>query len=229
MNNCSDLIQSSLYPHTCFICDQAGSDSLDLCLNCLQDLKINKHSCVICDIELTTDNSTCGKCLKTTPHFDQVSTLYRYEGIAQFLIQSLKFQTKHCCAKIMGTLMAEHFKHLDEKPDAIMAVPLHTQRIIERGFNQSEQIAQHLHKQLGIPTFQNSLTRTINTASQASLNAIERRKNIKGAFRYKALKDIESVAIVDDVVTTGSTANEIAKTLKKAGVKRVEIWAFSRA
>ncbi|HIF18607.1 MAG TPA: ComF family protein, partial [Cycloclasticus sp.] len=113
--------------------------------------------------------------------------------------------------------------------DALIAVPLHTQRLKERGFNQSEQIAQHIHKALDIPLLPHALKRNINTASQASLSADERRKNIKGAFDYQIQTKFQRVAIIDDVVTTGSTANEIAKTLKKSGIKQVDIWAFARA
>jgi ComF family protein len=125
--------------------------------------------------------------------------------------------------------MAQHFKEFDTKPDALIAVPLHTKRLRERGFNQSNEITHYLHDALAIPQYHHSIKRIINTASQASLNAVGRRKNIKGAFEFTIPEGIQSVAIIDDVVTTGSTANEIARTLKKAGVKRVEIWAFARA
>jgi ComF family protein len=229
LSNCLEFVQNGLYPSTCFICDKLGQSSLDLCHACQQELFSDEHACITCGIQLATDNSICGRCLKTTPHFDTVRTLYRYEGISQFLIQSLKFQKKHSAAKIMGTLMAAEFKHLEAKPDALIAVPLHTQRLKERGFNQSEQIAQHIHKALDIPLLPHALKRNINTASQASLSADERRKNIKGAFDYQIQTKFQRVAIIDDVVTTGSTANEIAKTLKKSGIKQVDIWAFARA
>lgn len=229
MDNWSNIVQSNLYPSTCFICDQQGHNELDLCLNCFQDLRSSALSCAICDIELATESSICGRCLKQTPSFDQITSLYQYEGIAQFLIQSLKFQAKHSCARIMGQLMAQHFKTLNKNPDALIAVPLHSKRLRERGFNQSDFIAQHIHNELGIPLIQHRLKRVINTISQTALKANERRKNLKNAFSYKSMQGINSIAIIDDVVTTGSTANEIAKTLKKQGVQRVEIWAFARA
>jgi ComF family protein len=155
--------------------------------------------------------------------------LYQYEGIAPFFIQSLKFKSKHSCARTMGKLMAQKIRTLNKKPDALIAVPLHPKRLRERGFNQSEEIADYLHEELGIPIAHQSLKRIVHTSSQASLKAMERRKNLKNAFSYEGDSSIKSVAIIDDVVTTGSTANEIAKTLKKQGVERVEIWAFARA
>jgi ComF family protein len=229
LNNCLKVAQSRLYPYTCFICDKPGHNGLDLCNACLQNLHSNQHSCLTCDIELASNNVTCGRCLKTTPYFDKITSLYRYEGIAQFLIQSLKFQAKHSAARIMGTLMAAEFKFLETKPDALIAVPLHAKRLKERGFNQSEQIAQHIHQTLGIPLLSHALKRTVNTASQSSLNTHQRRKNIKGAFDYRVQANIQRVAIIDDVATTGSTVNEIAKTLKKSGVERIEVWVFARA
>ncbi len=129
----------------------------------------------------------------------------------------------------MGTLMAQHISTLKTKPDALIAVPLHSSRLKERGFNQSDEIALYLKKQLDIPLLNQHLKRVIDTVSQASLKAPERRKNLNNAFQYQHTDGTDFIAIIDDVVTTGSTANEIAKTLKKTGVKRVEIWTFARA
>ena len=129
IDNWLTIAQQAIYPYTCFTCNQAGHNKLDLCLSCTQDLQVVNSTCRICDIETTLNDSLCGRCLKTTPHFDKVITLYRYEGIARFLIQSLKFQKKHCCAQIMGTLMAQHISALNTKPDALIAVPLHSTRL----------------------------------------------------------------------------------------------------
>jgi len=229
LDNWSKLAQCNLYPATCFICNNPGHAQMDLCQPCLQELQTIPSSCSVCGVEISQSDSLCGKCLKTKPYFDKVITPYRYQGTARFLIQSLKFQKKHCCARIMGTLMAQHISRQETKTDALIAVPLHPTRLKERGFNQSEEMAQYLHKQLNIPVMHSTLKRTINTVSQASLQAPERRKNLKNAFHYQQKEGVHSVAIIDDVVTTGSTANEIARTLKQAGVKHVEVWAFARA
>ena len=229
MNNWLKTAQLKIFPASCFICNQAGHNSLDLCADCLQDLTPLEQCCSICSIELTTQHSICGRCLQNAPGFDRVEAPYRYQGSTQLLIQQLKFQSKHCCAKIIGTLMARHLKPLNKTPDALIAVPLHKKRMIERGFNQSELIAQHLHQQLNIPLLKQHAKRLRNTANQSSLHADERRKNIRNAFSYRNSNKVHSVAIIDDVVTTGATANELAKTLKQAGVKKVEIWAFARA
>ncbi len=217
------------YPYTCVICEQAAHPPLDLCTACQQELPLKQTYCTICDIELTTSNTICGRCLKDPPYYDKIFTLYRYQQSARYLIHALKFQSKHQCARIMGSLMAKKFKQHPIKPDAIIAVPLHPKRLRQRGFNQAEEIARYIHQATNIPILNRQLKRTINTANQSSLTAVERQKNIRGAFVFKPKNKADFIAIIDDVVTTGSTANEIAKVLKKAGVKRVEIWAFARA
>lgn len=230
MNNWSNKIQSVLYPYTCFICNQAGDKQIDLCNACFEDLTPISICCDVCGIKMNTQQShTCGKCLKKTPYFDKIRTLYEYEDASKKLVQSLKFNAKYSCARIIGQLMGDHFKQHPLTVDALIAVPLHKKRLRERGFNQADLIIRHLQHQLTIPVHHHLCTRAINTVSQTTLKAEQRRKNLKNAFRCKPLEQINSIAVIDDVVTTGSTANEIAKTLKKAGAKRVEIWAFARA
>jgi predicted amidophosphoribosyltransferase len=131
-NNCLKVAQSRLYPYACFICDKLGHNGLDLCNACLQNLHSNQHSCLTCDIELASTNVTCARCLKTTPYFDKIISLYRYERHSAVLIQSLKFQAKHSAAKMMGTFMAAEFKFLETKPDALIAAPLHAKRLRAR-------------------------------------------------------------------------------------------------
>jgi len=230
MNNWLNIIQSIFYPYTCFICNQAGENELDLCEKCHNNLNPLGQSCKICGIAMHTEQPhTCGRCLRKTPYYDNVTTLYKYDEISKQLIQALKFNSKYSCARTMGRLMSDHFHHHDTLPDAILAVPLHKKRRRERGFNQAQLIAQHIHQQLDIPLLNNACTRTVNTASQTTLKAKERRKNLNNAFSYNNPHTLNSVAVIDDVVTTGSTANEIARTLKRSGVKYVEIWAFARA
>lgn len=229
LNNWSTLVQNILFPPTCLVCQQAADHQLDLCPRCLADMPALENTCVVCGIPLTVNASTCGRCLKKTPYYDKIITLYPYQALAKFLIHALKFNNQHCCAKIMGILMARHFNNLAHQPDALLAVPLHPKRLSQRGFNQAELVGYYLHKKLNVPLVEKYLQRVIHTHDQASLNAVKRQQNIRRAFCYTGKTIPAFIAVVDDVVTTGSTANEIARTLKKAGVKRVEIWAFARA
>jgi len=229
LNNWSRLVQNILLPPTCLVCQQAADNKIDLCSRCLAEMPVLENTCAVCGIALTVSASTCGRCLKKTPYYDKIITLYPYQALAKFLIHALKFNNQHCCARIMGTLMARHFNKPEHQPDAILSVPLHPKRQSQRGFNQAELISHYVHKKLNVPLVETYLRRVINTHDQASLSAAKRRQNIRHAFRYTGKTAPYFVAVIDDVVTTGSTANEVARTLKKAGVKRVEIWAFARA
>ncbi|PCI68474.1 MAG: phosphoribosyltransferase [Piscirickettsiaceae bacterium] len=230
MNNWLNKIQSILYPYTCFLCNQPGNNQLDLCDTCHSGFSSLSICCDICGIAMKTKEShVCGRCLASPPHYDKITTLFEYQDDIKQLVLSLKFNAKVSAARTIGKLMASHFSNHHNMPDALLPVPLHKKRLRERGFNQSELIAEHLHQQLNIPLLQQFCIRTRNTINQTSLKAAERRQNLKNAFHCKNPQTIKSIAVIDDVVTTGSTANEIARTLKKAGVKHVEIWAFARA
>jgi ComF family protein len=110
-----------------------------------------------------------------------------------------------------------------------MPVPLSCERFRQRGYNQALEIARRIEGHLQIPLCTDALVRTRDTAEQAGLNRKERRKNLRNAFAVEGHALPRHVAVIDDVVTTGSTANEIARILRKAGVRRVQVWAIARA
>jgi len=147
----------------------------------------------------------------------------------RYLIANLKFNQQYQNARLLGSLLATHLKKTTKMPDIIIPIPLHKQRFQERGFNQSVEIAKVLAEQLNIPLNSNSCIRHRNTPHQINLPAKQRNTNIKNAFTISRAIKAQHVAIVDDVMTTGSTLNELASTLKKAGVNRVDAWACARA
>ena len=116
-----------------------------------------------------------------------------------------------------------------EIPDAIVPVPLSSKRLRQRGFNQSIEIARPLAQRWAIPVDTGSVKRIRNTQPQTGLDRKQRRKNIRGAFEIVRNPDVQHVAIIDDVVTTTSTVNELSRVLKTAGVKRVDVWSIARA
>ncbi len=131
-------------------------------------------------------------------------------------------------AKVGASLLArELIDNNIDSPDALIAVPMHVSRLRTRGYNHSALIAQNLSKTLNIPTLDNALTKLRKTTPQARLSLKQRRKNLKGSFELKKIINAKSVAIIDDVVTTGSTAEEIAKILKKNGVDYVQVWGIA--
>ena len=116
-----------------------------------------------------------------------------------------------------------------EPPEYLIPVPLHRNRYRQRGFNQAIEIAQSLSRELAIPLNLNACVRLRDTPHQIDLSAKQRRKNMKHAFAARGLSTIRHVAIVDDVMTTGATASELAIALKNAGVDRVDVWVCARA
>lgn len=146
------------------------------------------------------------------------------------MIKSLKYKHKYFYAELLGKIILESiYSGNSPLPECIIPVPLHALRLLKRGFNHSELIGRYLADHLHIPLEVHCCKRIKNTQQQSDLSVKQRRKNIAGAFSVQSPLNFQHIAIVDDVVTTGSTVNELARTLKLAGVSRVEVWACARA
>ena len=174
----------------------------------------------------------CGACQKSPPSFDYVQTLYRYQPPVDQLVQQLKYDGKLHLARLFGEKLREAsagWARETGKPDLIVPVPLHRSRLRKRGFNQSIEIARPTAKFIGVRLEIDAITRTRKTEPQTELPLERRRQNIRGAFQVDvSLKDL-SIVIVDDVVTSGHTVNELANVLKQAGATRVGVWGIARA
>ncbi|MDD1611111.1 MAG: ComF family protein, partial [Methylococcaceae bacterium] len=144
-------------------------------------------------------------------------------------IAGLKFSANYKNARLLGVLLAEGLTQNSHLPDCIMPVPLHKARYRERGFNQSIEIARAAGKALQIPVDVYSCIRHRDTPHQTQLTAKQRRSNMKNAFSIIKPITARHIAIVDDVMTTGSTVHELAVVLKKAGAARVDVWICARA
>jgi ComF family protein len=118
---------------------------------------------------------------------------------------------------------------IDDYPEALIPVPLHPNRLRERGFNQALELARPIASQLNIPLAADLCRRVRATPNQTQLAANKRRSNVRRAFEIKTQKLPGHVAIIDDVITTGSTVEELAYRLNRAGVKQVEVWSLARA
>lgn len=226
-------IQAHLFRHTCVLCQGPGIGERDLCGSCLGDLPINDRPCRRCAIPLppgADHDSLCGRCQRTPPAYHAAFAPFQYGPPLDHLLQGLKFHGKLQFARLLGELMAEHLaQRTDPLPELIIPVPLHPSRLRERGFNQALELARFAAKRLGVPVDYRSGERIRATAAQSSLRRKERRANVKGAFRVSVPIAARHVAVVDDVITTGHTVDEMARILVKAGVERVEVWACARA
>jgi ComF family protein len=231
-NNWINIIQDYLLPPTCILCGNSGHNSQDICPACLSDLKRNIHCCYRCAETFEVAPPTpqlCGRCLKKSPAFDETYAPFIHESSIRYLIATLKFNKQYKNARLLGYLLATYIEKTTEIPELIIPVPLHKKRHQERGFNQSIEIAKTAGKILNIPVDAHLCTRIRDTPHQIELPAKQRRKNVKNAFVVTNPTDLQHVAILDDVITTGSTTNEVAKALKKAGIVKVDVWGCAKA
>ncbi len=232
VHNWLNIIQDYLLPPTCLLCGNKGFKSHDLCDICYQRLLRNKRSCYRCAEIFESNVSTpslCGHCISTPPAFDETYAPFVYQAEMRHLVTKLKFGGHTKNARLLGLLLAEHLKQTAQLPELIIPVPLYKKRYRERGFNQALEIAKTVGKSLNIPLDMTSCHRMHDTPHQIGLTALQRRKNLEKAFTLIKPIKAQHVAILDDVMTTGSTVNELASLLKKSGIERVDVWVCARA
>ncbi len=224
-----NVIQQLVYPSRCLLCGAPGVGHRDLCAACFVELPHNPVACPLCALPLAVDEEgLCGSCLTHPPPLDGTVIPFRYAPPLDHLLLGLKFNQQLVNARLLGRFMADAIAQgLEQRPDCILPVPLHNRRLRERGYNQALELARPVSRHLGIPLANDLVVREAATAAQSSLHKKERQKNIRGAFATVGeLPD--HIAILDDVVTTGSTVNELARVLRRAGAKRVVVWACAR-
>lgn len=217
---------NALLPQDCFLCAAPAGDSL-LCPACTASLPhLTPERCPVCALP-TPGAAVCGACLKRTPHFDATQAVFRYEFPLDHLIQALKYVHRLAGADFLGRALAQQPVPL--RPDMILPVPLAPARLAERGFNQALEIARPLARALGVPLEISRVHRRRDTAPQASLPWKERQQNIRHAFECEFDLTGKTVLVVDDVMTTGATLDELARMLKAHGAVRVENFVLARA
>lgn len=222
-----------LWPATCVLCGQSGQERLDLCQPCAADLPVNDFACAVCAEPLATaaSNLVCGACLRQLPPFGTSFVPFVYGYPLDHLIHGLKFRGELACGRVLGELFAQRLRRARSGafPELIIPVPLAQRRYRERGYNQAAELALPIAKLIGVPVRADLIARRRETVEQTALDQRERRKNVRGAFASAGALPAQHVAILDDVVTTGSTVREIAQVLRRAGAKRIEVWAIAKA
>jgi len=239
METLIQFLKSQFLPGQCCLCQQAADIKLSLCEKCFSELVHNTFYCAICATPLNSFQEQhktllqCGSCLQKNPYFDQVFSPYLYQHQMVQLIHQYKYHAKLFLARTLADIFIQQYsKYKKEKltPEIIIPVPLHIKRLKQRGFNQSKELATYLSKQMDITIRDDIVTRVKLTHTQRGLSLKERKKNLKNAFVINnSTFEKKHVVIIDDVMTTGNTANEMAKVLKQAGVKRVDVWTIARA
>ncbi len=224
-----------MLPSTCALCNESGANLL--CANChYQFLRQESARCPQCAIPLISDARPhiCGECLSQPPYFEQTIVATDYAAPFDQLVLALKFGHRLPLAKLFSELMRDAILRQAEQylPQILCPVPLGSQRLRERGFNQSLEIAKPLATQLGIPMHAELLRRTRDTVQQSGLHPDARQKNIRNAFAVNetAIDLIQGkhIGVIDDVMTTGTTLNEIAALLKRFGATKISNYVFAR-
>lgn len=223
---------SLLFPPTCILCGAPGVADRDLCAGCAADLPRNLNACARCALPFggpAPSGTLCGRCQKRLPPFERCLAAFRYEGAVPSLVAGAKYAGRLNQARLLGQCLAGAVSETDGPlPQALVPVPLHPSRLRERGYNQALEIARSAGRELALPLDPGCCARVLATPPQAGLDERARRRNIRGAFSVRGQDLWSHVAVVDDVVTTGSTVAELSLALRRAGVSRVDVWAVAR-
>jgi ComF family protein len=209
----------------CYLC--RGSARGLLCAACDADLpRLAGPLCPRCALA-SPAGAVCGRCLARAPAYDGTVAALAYAFPADVLVQALKFRGELALAPLFGQLLAARLGR-GARADAVLPVPLSAARLRARGFNQALEIARYVARATGTRLEPRLAERSRDTASQMDLPYAERARNVRGAFRCGAALEGAEVALVDDVMTTGATLDELAATLKRAGAARVVNWVVAR-
>jgi ComF family protein len=223
LNKCRHAAGKVFATH-CLLCDEPAPPRA-ICEPCWQEFPwLAAPCCATCAHPLATPG-ICGRCLAEPPHFDQVIAATRYGFPVDGLIQACKYGGRLATIRALAALLEQH---QPVRADLIVPMPLSAQRLRERGFNQALELARVAARSAQAPVDAALCVKTRETSPQTRLPWKERRKNIRGAF--VVLGDItgQHVVVVDDVLTTGATMNELARNLKRAGAASVTGWVVAR-
>jgi ComF family protein len=224
-------IQSKLYPQNCLLCGAAADFETCFCQTCYDSLPFNRHACPYCALPLPPTlprDTRCGACINKQLPFDSCITALRYEPPFNRLISRLKFHQQLHLAEPLAKLLIERLDDQPERPELILPIPLHQRRLRERGFNQAHELGRVVARHYRIPLDSRLVKRTRETKAQSDLGEKERRRNLRNAFRVYGSLNGARVAILDDVITTGSTITEMSKTLRRSGAAVITVWALAR-
>jgi len=240
-----NIAQYWLLPGTCVLCHAPSGQRLDLCEHCHAQLRYIDQACERCALPLPASAtslegcSLCGYCLQHAAPFRHAVAPLLWTEPASTLISQFKYQARLPPGRVLGNLLVHELRlHYTDRvlPGLVVPVPLHPAKLRRRGYNQSLLLARQLATALALPCAPTLLRRVRDTPQQQGLSREERRQNLKGAFvldphQMAQFRGLHSIALVDDVVTTQSTAREVAAVLQQGWLPAPEIhlWALARA
>lgn len=218
----------SLWPARCLLCNAGGAAGHDLCVACAASLPWARLACPRCALPLSSTARACGACLRKAPLLDAAHAAFAYRPPLDRLLPRLKFHGDLAAGRLLAGAMAVAFADV-ARPQALLPVPLARARLRQRGYDQALELARPLARSLGLALLPDGLLRVRDTQAQSRLDAVGRRRNVRGAFAVNRLVALPPhVALVDDVMTTGATLQAAALALRRAGVLRVDAWVCAR-
>jgi ComF family protein len=227
-------LKNHLLPSRCTLCLEPLVLAQDLyCLNCETGLPYIKQACVLCSEPLPY-KGICPSCQKNPPYFSRCVALCDYQYPISTALKNIKQTTHAPETKILSALLAKRLKRfyrVKTLPSMVIPIPVHPLKILRRGFNQSGLIANHLCSELSLTHLHHNICyRTLVGKPQKFQNRAQRLKLLSHTFAVRNLDLIQgkSLAIVDDIITTGATANAVSKSLMQAGAKSVDLWCIAK-
>lgn len=230
MRNVFRNVVSFALPPRCAGCGQIVGADLQLCVSCWQSLEfLTGNGCERCGTPIAPDVAICAPCLQQAPDHDGAYAVAAYGELARDIVLKLKHGRRIGLARLIARLL---LSRMPDEPGLLIPVPAHRWRIFRRGFNQSALIAGHLAGPSGLPLHLDTLLRTRPTALLRGANAGERDRIVRGAFsvapQFRSELAGKTVFLVDDVYTSGATANACARALKRSGARKVVVLCWAR-
>lgn len=221
-------LQRAVLPTRCLLCGDPGQED-DLCAACRADLPWNAPACEHCALPLPQPGS-CGACLRQPPPYARALAVWRYAGAVAQLVPRFKFHHDLAAGRLLAELAQARLEQWPgwQGVDQVVPMPLHAARLGRRGYNQALELARPWAGARRLPLSINMLRRTRATVPQTELDAAARRRNVRGAFAAAACTGA-IVLLVDDVMTTGASLGEAARTLLRAGAAEVRVLVAARA
>ncbi|QXH51959.1 ComF family protein [Pseudomonas fakonensis] len=220
--------------HTCLLCDEPARQPWPLCNACEHELPWLDEQCRRCALPLPLDGLLCASCKRRPPAFRRVVAPWHYGFPVDALISRFKHNSQwplgRLLAELLGQALEHHYGEGLPRPHLLLPVPLAKGRLRQRGFNQAAMLARWLASRLHLPCAEHLLERTRDTLAQQALGARARQRNLRHAFALAGSAEVKGLhlAIVDDVLTTGATAQAIASLLRRHGARRVDIYCLAR-